>query len=266
MNWRDEIASWRREPVYFYIGASVVVSVFFWLVFFVGETGLIRFGHLWQYFALPAGLSEFVRRPWTLATYPFIHLNLVVFIINILLLHFIGTQLQILEHNERLFRLSIAGIIAGALGFWSAYYGIPAWFKDEQATYLTGVSVVHTAWLGYAGMRYGDYPLNMRLFGRWKWRWLLWLFLVWDLVQLPLVNTGGHAAHLAAMTAGILYAWILQKRRSKRGKFNVYDNYKTAGEKQIDRILDKINRHGLDSLTDEEREILYRESKRKNKL
>ncbi len=265
---RKEIEQTLRDPVGFFTGGATVVSVFFWIIFFLGETGLISFGHLWQYFALPASLPVFVRQPWSLITYPFIHLNIIDFFINLLLVHFIGTRLQTYEPDKRLFRLAFGGMTAGALALWGVYYFIPAWFADELNTYLTGMSVVFAAWLGYAGIRYGDYPLYMRLFGRWKWRWLLILFLIWDLVQLPLKNTGGHAAHLGAFAAGMLWAYALVRRPLNKSSkdFKVYDNYKTRSEKQIDRILDKINRSGLDSLTEEEKEILYRESQRNNRL
>jgi len=71
------------------------------------------------------------------------------------------------------------------------------------------------------------------------------------------------------MLGGALWALAIRGIKSKpapkKSRLKVYESQKPGTEKNIDRILDKINRYGMDSLTEEEKEILYRESLRDNK-
>lgn len=267
--WKRYKAYLSESPVHMFTGLAIPVTVFFWLLWLLSNLGLMHAGYVWQYFALPGDWQDYIHQFWSLVTYPWIHLNLIDFLINLLLLHFVGTQLEIYESHRRMFRLAWTGILAGALGFWVVYAGMPSWFADEPNPYLTGISVIFTAWLGYAGVRLAGYKVNMRLFGHWPWKGLAALFVLWDAVQLPLANTGGHAAHLSAMLGGALWALavrgIKSKPAPKKSRLKVYESQKPGTEKNIDRILDKINRYGMDSLTEEEKEILYRESLRDNK-
>ena len=113
------------------------------------------------------------------------------------------------------------------------------------------------------------------------------LFLVViDLISLNKGNAGGHIAHLGGAIFGILYATQLKKgnditnawysiKNKVQGLFKrkqklekVYSNYNSstaakAKHKQeiVDAILDKISRSGYDSLSKQEKEILFKASK-----
>ncbi len=267
--WKRYKAYLLESPVHAFSGIAIPVTVFFWLLWLLSNLGLMRAGYVWQFLALPGDGNTFLHQFWSLVTYPWVHLNLIDFLINLILLYFVGTQLETYETHKRLYRLAWTGILAGALGFWAVYASVPSWFMDEPNPYLTGLSVIYTAWLGYAGVRLAGYRVNMRLLGRWPWKGLAALFVLWDAVQLPLANSGGHAAHLSAMLGGALWALAARgiKIRSSgpKSRLRIYESQKPGTEKNIDRILDKINRYGMDSLTDEEKEILYRESLRDNK-
>ncbi|HON71675.1 MAG TPA: rhomboid family intramembrane serine protease, partial [Tenuifilum sp.] len=107
-----------------------------------------------------------------------------------------------------------------------------------------------------------------------------------DIISIPVSNAGGHIAHLGGALFGFLYVAALRSgtdlakpfysissiRFPKRNRMKVtyrshnadYDyNYRKAQkQKQIDDILDKIARSGYDSLTKEEKDILFKANNR----
>jgi hypothetical protein len=119
-----------------------------------------------------------------------------------------------------------------------------------------------------------------------KLKYLAMSFVFLDVIQIPNGNAGGHLAHLGGAYLGFLYASQLQKGRdigSSWGAFwerfgkmfqsrpnlkKVYKNptpktRKTASvnQQKIDTILDKISTSGYDSLTKEEKDILFQAGK-----
>jgi membrane associated rhomboid family serine protease len=92
-------------------------------------------------------------------------------------------------------------------------------------------------------------------------------------------NSGGEAGHLGGAILGYLltrYPQVLRKgkaseekiirpkefrKRKPAGKLRPRSSVDVATASEVDRILDKINREGIQSLTDKEREILQQASK-----
>ena len=80
-------------------------------------------------------------------------------------------------------------------------------------------------------------------------------------------NAGGDAAHLAGMAvgAGYVYLWPIWKNRYKivshtddwEKKFKAYSEL----QKEVDRILEKVNQHGISSLSRKEKKILAEATK-----
>ena len=119
-------------------------------------------------------------------------------------------------------------------------------------------------------------------------------FVLLDLVQLPMGNSGGHLAHLGGAFIGFFYAGRLREGKgagkwferfiSGTGKSNgrkkkkksplktVYKNRssttatsakmkKNEYQQQIDDILDKISKSGYESLSKEEKDFLFKSGK-----
>lgn len=98
-------------------------------------------------------------------------------------------------------------------------------------------------------------------------------------------NTGGEVAHLGGALAGFLFFKVAplrklltnlgasraaggrpgprKKKKRYEKKLKPKSNVTKAEEGEIDRILDKINENGLQSLTESERELLTRAGKKK---
>jgi hypothetical protein len=95
----------------------------------------------------------------------------------------------------------------------------------------------------------------------------------------PFQNSGGEAGHLGGAILGYLltrFPRLLRKgidteekiirpkefrKRRQHPKLRPRSSVDVATASDVDRILDKINREGIQSLTDQEREILQQASK-----
>jgi hypothetical protein len=107
-----------------------------------------------------------------------------------------------------------------------------------------------------------------------------------DVVSIPTGNAGGHIAHLGGAAFGFLFGYfsrsgkdithflevffnLFKAKPSYRIHKNItfktksdwdYNAQKNYDQQRIDEILDKIAQSGYDSLTKEEKEILFRSS------
>lgn len=125
-----------------------------------------------------------------------------------------------------------------------------------------------------------------------KLMWIALTFVLLDLIQIPTGNEGGHLAHLGGAIFGFVWATALRSGkdiasffgifqslfRSRSGKkrksalkvvstkrFSDEEWNMTRAERQrrVDEILDKISRSGYDSLSKEEKNLLFELSKDK---
>jgi hypothetical protein len=126
--------------------------------------------------------------------------------------------------------------------------------------------------------------------GRVKLKYIAIAFVVIDILSIPSGNAGGHIGHLGGAFWGFLYAFYLRKgldfykifdgvkfttstTKKRSQKFETsrpekgrpmtdqeYNKKRNANQAEIDRILDKISKGGYDSLTKEEKEMLFKSS------
>ena len=122
-------------------------------------------------------------------------------------------------------------------------------------------------------------------------KWVAIITIGIDLLSVDAGNAGGHIAHLGGAAVGAIYATALRRGTditrplnaaldwlaslfSRRDKGigapvggTAYNSQHQATdeptEAQIDAILDKIKRSGYTSLTDKERDLLFRASRKK---
>jgi hypothetical protein len=202
------------------------------------------------------------------------------------------TCLAILVAAFLIFGFLITFTIFAGFVFLLSYMFFPALTNINTA--LVGASASVMAIL-FATVTYSPL-MNIRLllFGNVKLWHIALIFIVIDLFQLPMENTGGHLAHIGGAFFGYIYIRLLKNgtdisnwftliidafssifgsRKSKPFK-KVHRTYKAPAEKrvskivtkdkvqqQIDEILDKISQSGYDSLSSEEKEFLFKAGK-----
>jgi membrane associated rhomboid family serine protease len=246
-----------------------------------------------DYLALPASLDVLARRPWTLATYMFLHLDFFHILFNMLWLFWFGQIfLQFLKSRQLLWIYILGGLSGGAL--YVLFYNIfPVFENSLELSVALGASASVMAIVTAISVYVPGYTINMLFLGRVRIFYIaLFLFIV-DFFMIRSENAGGHIAHIGGAIFGFTYVLAMRKgmnfselwnfrwmkglfrgKKSRlRAEFN--SNYNTNGrpltddefnqrraerQKLIDGILDKISKSGYESLSKEEKELLFKSS------
>jgi membrane associated rhomboid family serine protease len=278
-----------------------VFNVIFYLVLLTIKVGLsvnekspdVFYSQVVNWFQLPANLTKFGERPWTILSYMFSDVILFRAISNMLWLWAFGSILQNLTGNKKLIPVYLYGGFAGALFFILASYLIPTnKAVIDSASLLganTGVMAVAVAATmispGYRFFRHirGGIPI-----------WVLTVFYIAvDLAGVASQPAAQPISHIGGAAAGFLfvvflrrgndsstwmnnlYNWFInlfnpdknkdrdsikEKVFYNTGKRSPYNKTANITEKRVDEILDKISQKGYNFLTKEEKEILKRAS------
>lgn len=277
-----------------------VILAFLKAVFFLRYESGSEARHLFNnnilnLFTLPADVSKIASQPWTLLTHMFAHDSIWHLLGNMLWLWMFGYIFLDLTGNRKIVPLYIYGAFAGALAFVLAYNFLPALRQSLPIAQALGASAgvmaiavaVTTISPGYRifPMLFGGIPI-----------WVLTtIYLIIDLVSIPLSNTGGHIAHLGGALTGFLFIYSFRKGYDWSGWMNIFFDWvanlfnpdkpkkgrnikqelfykseerpykKTPNitEQRVNEVLDKISQKGYNSLTEEEKDILKRASQEK---
>lgn len=276
--------------IYINVGVFVITSLLgiLWTLF--NRNGAF----ILQYLELPAWTLQFIKQPWSLLTYMFMHAGILHLLFNMLWLYWFG-QLFLSFFSAKHFRgLYILGGICGGLLYILAYNVFPYFSSSLYYSYLLGASASVLAIVIATAVRAPEYRVNFMFIGAIRLKYVALFMVVTDLLFMTSGNAGGHIAHLGGAVAGWWFAsglsrghdatawinsfidWIsvrnTAKRAFKKPKMEVhygdkakdYD-YNTRKKKQsneIDRILDKLKKSGYDSLTTEEKKSLFDASKK----
>lgn len=268
---------------------AINVSVFLvitlartFLFLFANETSSIEW--LVGKLSLPASPEQLLYQPWSLVTYMFLHTDLLHILFNMLILFWTGRLFTEYLGNEKLLGTYLMGGLLGGILYLIAFNLFPAFSAAKDYAFLLGASASVIAVLVAAATLLPDYLVHLLLIGAVRLKYVAIFSLLFYLISIPLGNAGGHIAHLGGGLFGFMMIRQLRKgtdltgwltalgRRRKRTMKVVsrntprgaseagYRNQVAAQQEEVDRILDKINRSGFDSLTKEEKDILYKAS------
>ena len=284
-----------------YKNGDMATKLIFWnlLLFAIPEIvfAILQLFHIsinyFNYVALSNHFSDLVLKPWTIVSYAFFHGGILHLVFNMIMLHFAGRLFVTFFTQKQLFGLYILGGIFAGIIYLVCYTFLPS--LSNQNTLLVGASASIMAIL-FATMTYQPFmDIRLALFGSVKLWHIAILYLVIDLIQLPLENTGGHLSHLGGALFGFIYIKFLQNGTDLASGFNAVIDWfanlfspkkrtpfrkvhrnpkpihvvkstskivtKDKTQQQIDEILDKISKSGYDSLTVDEKEFLFKAGK-----
>ncbi len=240
-------------------------------------------------FELSSSFQDLVFKPWTILTYGFLHSGFFHLFWNMYLLYFSSRLLLNLFNSKIFLKLYFLGIIIGGLTFILSYNFFPV-FQDANP-YMVGASAGVMSVFIFMSTYSPNLEIKLILFNI-KLRYLGIAFVLLDVIQIPYGNSGGHIAHLGGAFFGFFYAQRLQKgldiglpldnlvekisqlfiRKSKMK--TVYKSKDTSDiqnkkstmvrdhQRRIDEILDKISVSGYESLSNEEKDFLFRIGKK----
>ncbi|SFR31424.1 Membrane associated serine protease, rhomboid family [Robiginitalea myxolifaciens] len=276
----------------------IVVNVAVYLVFrlasFLFQIPILA---LEAWFELPKGLGDFALQPWSLVTYSFLHGSFWHLFFNMLLLYYMARIFFNFFGTRRFVNVYFLGVILGGLFFLAAYNIFPAFAASRSP--LIGASAGVMAVLIYVCTYSPNLPIRIFFFNVKLWH-VGAFFVLLDLLMIPLGdNAGGRIAHLGGALLGYLYAsqsregkdlgagfsrlldglanffnslgGLFEKRERKAPMKTVYkkqrsaptkaDYDKATKQRKIDGILDKISKSGYESLTQAEKDFLFKAGK-----
>ena len=241
-----------------------------------------------SYLSLPANLSMLLHRPWTAITYMFLHERFWHLFFNMWMLWFGGMIFtRYLPQKQLALTYGLGGLM-GAVFYVAAYNLFPVFETTRNTALAMGASASVLAIIVAAATCKPDHGLNLLLFGQLKFKWVAIAFVVIDVLCISRENPGGHIAHLGGALFGFLYGFLLRKslgqpaeskRKKRKPKMEYtpyeeihdepqaprsdeeYNRQKAEKERDVDAILDKIAKNGYGSLTAEEKEFLFKNSR-----
>lgn len=248
----------------------------------------------WIYWLeLPAWPETFVRQPWSLFTYMFMHADVFHILFNMLWLYWFGRLFLNFFSSKHLRGLYLLGGICGGLLYFLSYNVFPYFADKVYYSYLLGASASVLAIVVAAGVREPNYPVQFMFVGTVRLKYVALFMVVLDLLFMTSSNAGGHIAHLGGALSGWWFAAGLSKgydvtkwinsvldcisgfrmpRREKKPRMKVHYGDKQKDydfnarrkerEAEVDRILDKLRKSGYGSLTEEEKKRLFDASKK----
>ena len=273
--------------IYINLAVFVVVNLVEVVYFLLNRHS--SYSYLLQLFTLPADLETLARRPWTLVTYMFLHKNFMHILVNILWLYWFGRVFLEYLDGKKLVGVYLLGGLAGGVVYIAAFNLFPVLQEFVPLSYALGASASVMAVVIGISVYVPNYSMNLLFIGRVKIIYIaLVVFLVTSVFDFS-SNTGGKLAHIGGALFGYLY--ILRYRKGKdmtrginsllewifslfkpRPKIRVthkdfetdqdYNKRRADEQQDIDRILDKIAKSGYGSLSSEEKELLFRQSKK----
>jgi len=268
--------------IYINLGVFVVFALLRVILFMAGNST----GWVTGIMALPANLHSLLVRPWTAITYMFYHEDFIHILFNLLWLYWFGRLFLQFFTQRQLTWVYLLGGISGALFYILAFNLLNPFRGYAGIALALGASASVLAVVIAVSTLQPNFTVHLLFLGDVRLKYLAIATVIIDIISIPVSNAGGHIAHLGGALFGFLYVVALRKgtdlakpfyslaklKFPERKKMKVayrknetdYDyNYrKVQKQKRIDEILDKIARSGYDSLTKEEKDILFKANDR----
>lgn len=290
MNIWDEIKESFRQGssltrlIYINLGLFLViriVNVFYFLA-------KVPFPFL-DWLALPADFASLASRPWTLITYMFLHFDFLHILFNLLWLFWMGQIFLSYFDQKKLLAVYLLGGISGGLFYVAGYNLFPVFSQIVVDSRLLGASASVIAIVIALAVYAPNHTIHLMFIGPVRLKYLALFSILLYVISISSSNAGGNLAHLGGAFFGLVY--MLQFKRGvdmgkgidrlfaaigklfkPKPKVKVsyrkppvddieYNRQRNRDQDRMNKILDKISKSGYDSLSKEEKEILFRSGK-----
>ncbi len=273
-----------HKLIYLNLGLFLTVQIVRIVLFLSNSYDL--FDGFLDYLAVPANLEILGRRPWTLITYMFLHVDFIHILMNLLWLYWFGTMFIRELGVKKLLSTYILGGLSGGLLYVIFYNIFPVFEQAREGSIALGASASVMAVVVATATYQPERRMHLVLIGPVKIIYIaLVMFIFTSMVDFS-VNTGGKIAHIGGAIMGFMFARYYKQGKDiskgfdrmmdriatwfKPGKEKLkvtykrssddieYNNQKAEEQKEIDKILDKISKSGYDSLSAKEKELLFK--------
>lgn len=275
--------------IYINLGVFLIVKLVAVVTFLMGfssEDG----NFIMNWLSLPADSSTLLYRPWTIFSYMFLHESFIHILFNMLWLFWFGKIFLTSLDPKKLLSIYLIGGLTGAATYIFAFNIFPVFENVLPVAIAYGASAsvmaVVVATVSYSP----NYIVNLVFIGQVKIKYIALFFIITDILNIPNGNAGGHLAHLGGAFYGWLFISQLRKGNDISLGFNQmmdavfswfksekkmkvthkktrtmnnkeYNKAKKQKQESLNVILEKISKSGYDSLSKEEKEVLFKSSK-----
>ena len=266
------------NPLYLFIGINILVFLIIVLIAvaeFLFKTNTSVASWLVRQLSMPANLEILAYKPWTIITYMFLQREVFHILFNLLWLYWMGMIFMDFLNKRQFIFTYLAGGIAGALLYLLAYNTLPAFSDLTQKSFLLGSSASVMAIVIGTATLVPDYTIRLLLFGAVRLKYLAIAYFVFDIIGMGGGNPGGSIAHIGGAILGFVFikqlnngsdlSRILKKRSKLKvvpNKSNTRSETIQTDQDTIDNILDKISKSGYESLSKNEKDALFKASKK----
>ena len=240
------------------------------------------------FFTLDTNIVGFIIKPWGIITSIFSHFEIWHLIFNMLFLYFSGQLFEQIFDKRRLWQTYIFGGISGGMLEIAAHYLFPSFQNSDQVVVGASGSIMAI----FTALAFHSPNIRVNLFGIFpvKIYLIAIFFLLNDLIGIadPSDNVA-HFAHLGGAIFGLISIQSMHSNnnilsilgsffdrikkiitsgkstKSGKAKFKTDEEYnreKKRRQEKTDAILDKISKSGYESLTKEEKDFLFNQSKK----
>jgi membrane associated rhomboid family serine protease len=271
--------------IYVNLGVFVVVKIIdaFLLLFVLpAENPIVT------WLSAYAGLTNLLHKPWGIITYMFLHQGFLHILFNLLWFYWFGKIFLEYFKGRQLLHVYLLGGIAGAFLYITAYNILPVFQSSLSGASALGASAAIYAIVLSVAMYVPNYTVYILFLGPVKIKYIAAFSIISDLALLGDGNAGGHISHIGGALFGMAYILNLRKGIDITRWFGIivdaianlftpkpklkvsyrrteteydYNNRKKTEQKVVDAILEKIAKSGYESLSKEEKDILFRQSR-----
>ena len=224
------------------IGVNILVFILYRLTF------LFKFQNDFiSYFSLE---TNFLTKPWSILTYAFIHQGLFELIFMIILLVFSTNSIANLLGKKITINLFLLGIFFGGVSY----------LLSGSKGSLIGASAGISSLLFFLLLLSPNLGVRIFRFSI-EFKYIMAFILFTDFLKLISPGQFGVYSHIGGYLVGIYYYYSLYgfpKKIIVKNQKKTKTNFKNKQTK-IDIILDKISKSGYDSLSDEEKDYLFKQ-------
>jgi len=261
------------------INVAVFILIQIWLA--IGRLGGASDDIIYHIFTLDPNFTRLLYRPWGILTSIFSHFDFIHLLFNMVFLYFAGKIYEDIFDSKRLL---ITYIIGGIFGGLAEIIIQSLFFPLKESALVVGASGSIMAI--FVAVAFHSPNMKVQLFGRFSIRlyFVALFFLIQDIIGIGKNDGVAHFAHLGGAIFGILSVqnstllnrietgftslfkgkFGTSKKQQPKSRFKSNEDYnQERREQQIqtDKILDKISKGGYESLTKQEKDFLFKQSK-----
>lgn len=292
------IKKWIQEQPAHIVLIAINVAVFAIQSLSVVILGLLKINnvdYLTDLFSLHSDLNEFMFKPWGIFTYMFLHDGISHLFWNMIFLFLVGKVFESYFNKSITFSVFIVGGLISGLATLLAYNLFPEVMTKGDHQMVGASGSIYSIILGITSYKH---RVSIPIISSFAIP-VLFLSIIKVLVDLSTlasdvrddgifnINTGGHIAHLAGATYGVVFglqykkgknilSWyqklnsrfssnktsynsnmkVVYRKSAKNVSDEDYNYSKQSNEQRLNDILDKVGKSGYDSLSKEEKDFL----------